>query len=77
MQIIIRLCKIIFTRYYSVLFHHTNHSQRDRRLAFIFTFNKAENINRGILIMRIIEISYHLGYILQGSTLKLLKIYFE
>jgi len=48
-----------------------------QKARFIFTFNKAENINRGILIMRIIEISYHLGYILQGSTLKLLKIYFE
>lgn len=62
-------------------FNTTNYPQRNRRLTFIFTFNKPENINRGILIMYVMEINgIILGIFCMVSTVnrkKLLKIYFE
>lgn len=56
MQIIVRLCKIVFTGY-NPLFHPTNSSQKDRRLKFMFTFNKLENKNRWMLIMSLTQIN--------------------
>lgn len=51
-----RLFNIAFTGYDPALFHLTNRSQKDRRLTFMFTFNKPENKNRRMLIMQVMEI---------------------